>query len=123
MAGRIVAKVVDVQRERKIMFKDKKSGKMMTAFVRALFVKDLDGVKTRISIWRQPQKSVIEFTKLKVYSFKKLMTDKYPDNKPHYLKTGYYSIIKRCSEETEEKFANIQDFDGKFEGNLQTSYF
>ena len=89
---------------------------MMTSFMRPLYVKDLDGTKTRISIWRQPQKPEVEFAKLKVYSFKNLMTDKYPDNKPHFLKTGYYTIIKKCSEETEDKFANIQDYDGQFKG-------
>ena len=116
MQGRIIAKVVDVQRERKIIYIDKKTKQKKHGFVQAMFIKDLNGTKTRVSIWRQPQKPMVEFTKLEVYSFKNLMTDKYPDIKPHHLKTGYYSVIKKCPEEIEEKFANIQYFDGQFEG-------
>ena len=49
--------------------------------------------------------------------------DKHPSTKPHYLKNGFYSVIKKCSEDTENKFAEIQEFDGKFDGIVITKHF
>ena len=112
----IIAKVVAIQRERKMMYKDKKSGQMMTAFMRPIYIKDVENTKTRVSIWRQAHKNGMEFVNGKVYSFKNLMTDKFPDEKPYNLKTGYYSIIKTCSEDTEKRFSHVNDWDGHFEG-------
>ena len=97
MQGLIIAKVVEIQRERRIMYKDKKTGRMMTAYMRPIYIKDVDKTKIRVSIWRQPHNAAMEFIQGKVYSFKNLSTDKYPDIKPHYLKSsGYHS--KRTSE-------------------------
>ena len=119
MQGQIIAKVVEVQRERKIMFKDKKTEKMMTAFMRPIYIKDIDCTKIRVSIWRPPYKMAMDFINGKVYSFKNLQTDKYPDEKPHNLKSGYHSVIKMCSEDAEIFFSNVQDWDGCFEGTYQ----
>ena len=88
----------------------------MTAFVRPIYIKDVDNTKSRVSIWRQSDKIGMEFINGRVYSFKNLTTDKYPDDKPHYLKTGYYSAIKMCCEKTEKMFSNVHDWDGHFEG-------
>ena len=88
----------------------------MTAFMRPIFIKDIGGTKIRVSIWRPPYKMAMEFITGKVYSFKYLQTDNYPDEKPHNLKSGYHTAIKVCTEDVEKKFSNVPDWDGCFEG-------
>ena len=95
----------------------------MTAFVTPIYIKDIDNTRSRVSIWRQSDKIGMEFVIGKVYSFKNLLTDKYPDDKPHYLKTGYYSTITMGCKNAETLFSSVHDWDGHFEGMyLHSSY-
>ena len=105
--------MVEVQNERK--WKSKETGKV--SFVRPIYIKDLDGTKMRVGIWRNLEDNSrspgnVKFVEGHVYSFLKLKVDKWPKAKPHFLQTGYGTQVKVCSDATKEKFKDIVKCDG-----------
>ena len=108
-----------MQNERK--FKSKETGKV--SFVRPIYIKDLNGTKKRVAIWRnsddynQRSPGNVQLVDGGVYSFKNLKVDKWPKEKPHHLQTGYGTLIRVCSDATKEKFKDIVKCDGYLEGN------
>ena len=108
--------MVDFKNERRVEFRDK-SGKFQQSFVRTIFIKDIDKTKQKVSVWRSSFQVAIEFEIGKVYLFKKLQTDKYPEEGPPFqLKTTYNSSIRKCSQATVDLFKDVEIIDGTYQG-------
>ena len=108
--------MVDFKNERRVEFRDR-SGKFKQSFVRTIFIKDIDKTKQKVSVWRSPFQVAIEFEIGWVYLFKKLQTDKHPeDGPPFQLKTSYNSSIRKCSQATVDLFKDVDIIDGTYQG-------
>ena len=82
-----------------------------------IVVKDISQRRTKICFWRNhTDPSKIEVGT--VYSFTRLMVDKFPPAKPHYLKSIKQTTIRACRQEVQVAFESVELADGKIEGKL-----
>ena len=78
-------------------------------------VKDIENSKTKLSIFIN-NVGEKKFEEGKVYCFDNLSTDKFPHQKPYYLKSCKETKVSDCSETIQSLFQSILHFDGTFEG-------
>ena len=83
--------------------------------LKKLTVKDLNGGKTNISVWRSHKKfnSIVNEG---VYSFTGLFTDNFPTNPPHFLSTKPYTVVENADPGTTAAFEGITEIDETVEG-------
>ncbi len=109
----IVLKVVNVKKPRFIFAKS--GGSLKKSIVQSVIAKDVHGMKTTISLWRdfvdRPKEG-------HVYRFSKLEVGKYPATKPHNLTTRFTTRISDVTNDHAEAFKEIGKADGKVTGRV-----
>ena len=109
--GRILAKVVRIYETRTYMVRNKATD------VQHIVLKDINGVKTTLSIWENHS----FFGKLvdkKVYVLTNLKTDKFPEAPPHNISTFAKTHFHEASEGEALKFEHIGWLDGEVQGKV-----
>ena len=81
-----------------------------------VIIKDVEKTRTKMSFWRNnfdPARLVVG----NVYSFSRVVVDKFPPEKPYYLQHVKNSVVKLITDQRIlDKFLSIEIADGKLEG-------
>ena len=111
LKGKFALKIMEKKHLRKM---DTKYG---PAKILPVIVKDINGCKTTLSIWpsHKSPESVMEDI---VYIISGVMTDGYPYDKPHFLRSKKYFKMEKASDDLQNKFAEIKLVDGLIKGHL-----
>lgn len=82
-----------------------------------VIIKDIENSRIKISLWRN-NFDPAKIEEGGIYSFSRLVVDKFPPEKPYYLQHAKTSIVKPCTDERiRGKFLSIEISDGNLEGN------
>ena len=96
---------------------EKYEGKFRNTSFLKLGIKDINGNKNSVSIWKQNlDYSWIDLNMVLI--FKNLKTDKYPQTKPFHLSTKMGSVIELAPSINRDEYASVKIFDGEIDGKI-----